>query len=92
MGCGEIRGGNVGPATSGPLVVPCRTVLFVYAVQSGPEGVDGLAVRLPETGEGLVQAFRREESPEASALPRLRGLDPNATYTLTNWASQAPRR
>jgi len=38
----------------------------------------------PETGEGLVQAFRREESPEASARPRLAGLDSNATYTLTN--------
>ncbi len=38
----------------------------------------------PETGEGLVQAFRREESPEASARPRLVGLDPNANYTLTN--------
>ena len=32
----------------------------------------------------MVQAFRREESPEASARPRLSGLDANATYTLTN--------
>ena len=38
----------------------------------------------PATGEGLVQAFRREESPEASARPRLCGLDANATYTFTN--------
>ncbi len=38
----------------------------------------------PETGEGLVQAFRREESREASACPKLCGLDSNATYTVTN--------
>lgn len=38
----------------------------------------------PEAGEGLVQAFRREESREASVRLKLHGLDSNTTYTLTN--------
>jgi alpha-galactosidase len=38
----------------------------------------------PELGEGVVQAFRRAESPAGSASLRLRGLDAAATYRLTN--------
>jgi alpha-galactosidase len=38
----------------------------------------------PEKGEGVVQAFRRAENDNDSAMFRLRGLDPNATYILTN--------
>jgi alpha-galactosidase len=38
----------------------------------------------PEVGEGVVQAFRRAECNEESAKFRLRGLDPNAVYVLTN--------
>jgi alpha-galactosidase len=34
----------------------------------------------PETGEGVVQVFRRAESPYESARLRLRGLDPDARY------------
>lgn len=38
----------------------------------------------PETGEGMVQAFRRGESPYESCRFPLRGLDPDAKYTLTD--------
>jgi alpha-galactosidase len=38
----------------------------------------------PESGEGMVQAFRRPESIYEMIRPKLRGLDPNATYTITN--------
>ena len=37
----------------------------------------------PETGEGVVQVFRRAESPYESARLRLRGLDPDARYGVT---------
>jgi alpha-galactosidase len=36
----------------------------------------------PESGEGMVQAFRRAESPYESARFRLLGLDPDATYAV----------
>ncbi len=38
----------------------------------------------PEKGEGVVQAFRRAENSDASATFRLRGLEPDAVYVLTN--------
>jgi alpha-galactosidase len=38
----------------------------------------------PDLGTGMVQAFRRAESPFELARLRLRGLDPDARYTLTN--------
>jgi len=38
----------------------------------------------PDLGEGLVQAFRRAESSYESIRVKLRGLDPDATYTLAN--------
>jgi alpha-galactosidase len=38
----------------------------------------------PEAGQGVVQAFRRAESPEESARYRLRGLEPDAQYALTD--------
>ena len=38
----------------------------------------------PEKGEGVVQAFRRNESPYEALRVRLQGLDPNAVYTVTN--------
>jgi alpha-galactosidase len=38
----------------------------------------------PETGEGVVQVFKRPESPYETARYRLRGLDPDARYRLTN--------
>ncbi len=38
----------------------------------------------PEAGEGMVQAFRRPDSPFVRADFRLRGLDPVATYEVTN--------
>ena len=38
----------------------------------------------PEQGDGVVQAFRRPESPYVRAEFRLRGLDPAAMYEVTN--------
>ena len=38
----------------------------------------------PEAGEGVVQAFRHADSSYESARLRLRGLEPNAQYTITN--------
>jgi alpha-galactosidase len=38
----------------------------------------------PEAGRGLVQAFRRPDSPYESARFTLRGLEPAATYEIRN--------
>lgn len=38
----------------------------------------------PETGRGSIQAFRRAECPQGSLSVTLRGLDPDATYTVTD--------
>jgi len=38
----------------------------------------------PESGEGMIQAFRRAESVYEAARFGLRGLEPEARYTLTN--------
>ncbi len=37
---------------------------------------------LPEDGEGMVQAFRREKNTDASAQFNLKGLEPDAHYTV----------
>ena len=39
----------------------------------------------PEKSDGVVQAFRREKSAEATKLFRLNGLDPSAHYKITNF-------
>ena len=36
----------------------------------------------PEEGEGIVQVFRRAESPYDSARFKLHGLDPDAQYVI----------
>lgn len=38
----------------------------------------------PETGEGVVQAFRRPQSVDEVAHFKLRGLDPGESYVFTN--------
>ena len=38
----------------------------------------------PDLGEGMVQMFRRQDSTDEAMQVKLRGLDPHATYTLTN--------
>ena len=43
----------------------------------------------PETGEGMVQAFRRHESDYESARLRLRGLDAGANYLVTDHRHRA---
>ena len=39
----------------------------------------------PEAGTGIVQAFRRAESPYETARFRLRGLEPEARYTVSDF-------
>ena len=39
----------------------------------------------PEKGEGVVQAFRRPESPYESACFKLRGLEAATTYEVENF-------
>ncbi|MGB2821524.1 MAG: alpha-galactosidase [Phycisphaerae bacterium] len=46
----------------------------------------------PEVGEGVVQAFRRPESPYESARFALRGLDPSAFYEVRNIDVKAASR
>ncbi len=46
----------------------------------------------PNTGEGLVQAFRRQESTETRRIFRLQGLDPMASYDVTDLDAGAPMR
>ena len=38
----------------------------------------------PEAGEGMIQAFRRDESADAAMVFKLRGLDANASYVVTD--------
>jgi alpha-galactosidase len=38
----------------------------------------------PEQGRGLIQAFRRDQSPTDSLTIRLHGLDPESRYLLTD--------
>jgi alpha-galactosidase len=46
----------------------------------------------PDTGIGLVQAFRRKDCAVAAVTLRLRGLDPEATYAVVNQdAPNAPQ-
>ncbi|MEI6973014.1 MAG: GH36 C-terminal domain-containing protein, partial [bacterium] len=42
----------------------------------------------PDEGDGVVQAFRRRESPFVCAAFRLRGLDPAALYEVTNFDAE----
>ncbi len=43
----------------------------------------------PETGEGVVQAFRRDKSDEAAGTFKLSGLDPEARYRLSDLDTDA---
>lgn len=36
----------------------------------------------PDSGDGIVQAFRRKDCPEESQVFKLRGLDPQVTYAM----------
>lgn len=46
----------------------------------------------PDLGEGMVQAFRRENSSYAAIGFQLKGLDPNAVYTVTNLDRKRSKR
>jgi alpha-galactosidase len=39
----------------------------------------------PEAGEGIIQVFRRQDCVDAAQTYRLHGLDPAATYEVTNF-------
>jgi alpha-galactosidase len=47
---------------------------------------------VPDKGEGVIQCFRRADSPYESARFRLHGLDPEAQYELTNLDLDQPVR
>lgn len=44
----------------------------------------------PEQGDGMVQAFRRDENDEPSRNLPLRGLDPAATYEIKDLDTTTP--
>jgi alpha-galactosidase len=46
----------------------------------------------PEKGDGAVQAFRRAKCPEDTVLLKLRGLDPEASYTITDIDGRGARK
>jgi alpha-galactosidase len=46
----------------------------------------------PETGDGVIQVFRRADSPIEAASYLLHGLDPDATYLLHDFDTGADRR
>jgi alpha-galactosidase len=46
----------------------------------------------PERGEGVVQAFRRADSPDGSARFPLRGLEADAHYTVIDLDVDQPQR
>jgi alpha-galactosidase len=46
----------------------------------------------PESGDGMVQAFRRDENGETTRNLQLRGLDPAATYEVTNPDAKTAQR
>jgi len=51
---------------------------------SGNNGFMAWQYDLPESGEGVVQVFRREESPVVAAKFKLHGLDATANYEVEN--------
>lgn len=46
----------------------------------------------PDLGEGFFQAFRRAECPDESFTLKLRGLDENATYVVTDLDNPTPKQ
>lgn len=47
---------------------------------------------IPEEGQGVVQAFRRQDSPHESAHYRLRNLDPDAKYEIESFDGGGKKR
>ncbi len=50
-----------------------------------------LQFNLADSGEGVIHAFRRKTCPESAITVKLRGLDPQARYTLTDMDGGQPR-
>ena len=46
----------------------------------------------PESGDGMIQAFRRDENDQSARKLVLRGLDPAATYEITNLDTKTPEK
>jgi hypothetical protein len=45
----------------------------------------------PDLAAGLIQAFRRPDSPYVSAQYKLRALEPEARYLVSDWDTDPPR-
>lgn len=46
----------------------------------------------PERGDGMLQAFRRPKCPIAEITVKLRGLDPQAQYIVTDLDAETPKK
>ena len=51
----------------------------------GPDIYAGYQLNLPDKGEGFFMLFRREQCPEDTFFLRLRGIDPEAYYTVDDF-------
>ena len=67
-----------------------EATISAHALRHDERPMDGLAVRPPEKGEGVVQAFRRANSVRESMRVKLRGLEADAVYRLTNFDVAGP--
>ena len=87
-----------GPAAPGRAVAPDRPYYYgdFYPADcptawTRPRGSPGSST-VRSRAKGMVQAFRRAESPYESIRLKLGGLDPDAVYTLTDFARSQRRR
>ena len=92
LGCGvDVRIKDLDYAALRRLVGQWRSITPYYAGDYYPltpyslDGAVWMAWQFdrPDLGEGMVQAFRRDQSPYESARFRLRGLDPEVRYVVT---------
>lgn len=61
---------------------------FYSLTQGALDGSDiyaGYQLNLPEQGEGFFMLFRREQCPEDTFYLRLRGIDPEASYSVEDF-------
>lgn len=52
-------------------------------ITAAPDQMIAWQLHRADLDEGMVLAFRREQSPYLAIMPKLRGLDPKKTYELT---------
>ena len=61
---------------------------FYVLTPDVPDGSDiyaGYQLNLPDKGEGFFMVFRREQCPDDTFHLRLRGIDPEATYSVEDF-------